>query len=45
MEVGGRGVGARSEGGSDLGALNGGVLMSHVNRKKWQCHMSLSLIR
>ena len=26
------------------GALDGGSLMSHVDLKKWQCCMSLSLI-
>ena len=27
-----------------IGALDGGTPMSHVNFKKWQCRMSLSLI-
>ena len=35
----------RPEGGTNkLGALDGGSIMSHVDFKKWQCHMSLSLI-
>ena len=29
---------------SNPGALDGGSPMSHIDFKKWQCHMSLSLI-
>ena len=43
-QVASPGGGWRVEGGKQGGALDGGRPMSHVDFKKWQSSMSLSLI-